>query len=159
MPADDHLGEAWRAEWKNWLAANLPAALTALEFEVREAHEEGDRPERLVVVGFQRVQRVPSMAFTGRVFGGIGIRAPHDDFTVEQHRGHAAELWGLLQTVTTKPGPFTTVYLHDVRWEDRETDTDDGDRVSAWPISTMCSRCEEQLGIGEMAVGSTLKVG
>lgn len=139
MPANDHLAEDWRAGLAAWITANLPAALTAASFGVREAHEEGERPLNCIVVGYDRVQRVPSMEATGRVFGLVLLRSPHDDYTVAQHRAHVAELWGLLQTLAIKPGPLTDVYLHDVRWEDRETLTEGGDRITIWQLSTMAT--------------------
>lgn len=140
MAANDHLGESWRAGWAAWLRANLPNALGQAAFEVREGHEEGNRPDNVIVVDYQRVQRVPSMESTGRVYGMIVLRSPHDDYTIAEHRAHCAELWGLLETLTLKPGPLTDVYLHGVRWEDRETFEREEDRISAWAVSTMATK-------------------
>jgi hypothetical protein len=140
MQPIDNLGEAWREDLTAWLAANLPAELTAAGYVVREAQEEGERPDKVIVVGLDRVERVPGMEATGRVHGGIVLRAPHDDFTLAQHRAHAAALWGLLDTlVAAEGGPMDAVYLHDVRWEDRVLETREADRLTGWPISTMAT--------------------
>lgn len=140
MAADDHLGEAWRREWAGWLALHLPASLVAAGCGVREATQEGDRALCEVVVGYRRVERVPSMPGTGRVHGVVVLREPYDGETVAEHRSRVADLWEVLATVTGRPGPFDDVYLHDVRWEDRESEVDDNDRVTAWPLSTMATR-------------------
>ena len=140
MAADDHLGEAWRAGWRAWLEEELPAGLAGDGFEVRESSEEGERPERVLVVAAHRVERVPAMPGTGRVSGLIALREPFDGSTVEEHRARLALLWDLLKTVGTKPGPLAGVYLHDLRWEDRESAVDDGDRVSGWLLSSMATR-------------------
>lgn len=135
-----HLGEAWRADLRTWLAANLPAALSAAGFVVREATEEGARPQLEVVVQYQRFDRVPGMAGTGRVLGVVALAEPYDDDGVVAHRAYVEALWGLLDTLSAKPGPLVETYLHDVQWIDRESEVRDERRITGWQISTMATK-------------------
>lgn len=138
--ADDHVGEAWMQGWKAWLAGSLPPALAG--FTVLESSEEGERPQKRVVVAMLRAERVPRMGGTARVHGVIALAEPFDGSTVEEHRARVAALWAVLKATAPKPGPLVGVYLHDVRWEDRESVVRDGDRVTGWPVSSMATRSE-----------------
>lgn len=133
------LGETWRKDWRDYLEANLPASLAGVGCGVREATEEGERPQVCLVVAWQRTERVPSMDGTGRVHGVIAYREPHDLGTVEEQRARLRDLWGVLSSVAPKPGPLAGVFLHDLRWEDRESGEQDGDRITGWLLSSMAT--------------------
>ena len=142
--ANEQVAEAWLAGWKSWIANNLPGELEG--FGVIEATEEGERPEKFVMVALEGgVERVPGMEATGRVSGVILLREPigapgEADRLLATHRANVADLWEVLKTVKGKPGTLMPgVFLHDVRWQDRETAVIEDDRVTGFPVSNMAT--------------------
>lgn len=133
-----NLGESWRKAFQDWLSANKGDGLS--EFEVWRETQGGNRPEKLVVVAFTRIEPAPKgMDFTGRIHGVVAIREPVDDATLEEHEGRAEDLWETLKGLTWAPGPFAGIHLHDVRWTDRQSGERDEDRVTAWEVNMLAS--------------------